>query len=296
MYSQIAANKRKTVLLIAVFIALTALLGWAISIAQNTPWLFGGILVFAVVYAWLGYYGSAKIALKLSGARPVTKKQAPQLYRAVENLSITAGVPTPEVYIIEDDAPNAFATGRDPEHAAVAVTTGLLNLLEDDELEGVIAHELSHIGNYDIRLMAVVLVLVTIIVYVSDFFLRMLFWGGDSDNRGSNALAGVIAVALAVLAPIIATLLKLAVSRKREYLADATGALLTRYPDGLARALDKIGKYPQGMRHSNNATAHLFFANPLKGKKGGGMLAGIFSTHPPVEERIKRLKSMGGEL
>lgn len=297
MYSQVAANKRKTVFLVLLFILLTAVLGWVISLVQNSPGLFVGILVFATIYALVGYYASAKIALGLTGAKPITKREAPELYRIVENLAITAGLPLPAVYIINDPAPNAFATGRNPQHAAVAVTTGLLELLTDEELEGVIAHELSHVGNYDIRVMALVLVLVTIIIYVSDFFLRISFWGGgDSDNRQSNALAAVVAIALAIVAPLVATLLKLAVSRKREYLADASGALLTRYPDGLASALTKIGSYKQGMRHANSATAHLFFANPLKGKVGGGWLAGLFSTHPPVEERVKRLRNMGQEL
>lgn len=298
MYSQVAANKRKTIYLILIFLALIGGLGWLIGESQQSPALFIGIAVFALVYAIVGYFASAKIALKLSSAKPVSKKQAPQLYRIVENLSITAGLPVPKVYIIEDEAPNAFATGRDPEHAALAVTTGLLNLLEDEELEGVIAHELSHVGNYDIRVMAIVLVLVTIIVYVSDFFLRISFWGGggDDDNSNSNGLAVVLALALAFIAPLVATLLKLAVSRKREYLADASGALLTRYPDGLASALRKIGAYKTSMRHANSATAHLFFANPLKGKSGGGWMAGLLSTHPPVAERIKRLESMGGKL
>lgn len=295
MYTQIAANKRKTVLLILLFVGIIGGLGWVISQVQGSPALFIGILVFAVVYALVGYFASAKIALKLTGAKPVDKKQAPELFRIVENLSITAGLPMPQVYIIEDDAPNAFATGRDPEHAVIAVTSGLLEKLEDQELEGVIAHELSHVGNYDIRVMAIVLVLVTVVVYVSDFFLRLTFWGSDDDSHG-NALALVLALALTIIAPIVATLLQLAVSRKREYLADASGVLLTRYPDGLVSALKKIAAYPKGMRHANAATAHLFLSNPLKGKRGGGWLASLLSTHPPIEQRIERLHAMGKDL
>ncbi len=297
MYSAIAANKRKSLLLIFVFILLISGIGWVFSQLQGTPAIFIGVAVFAVLYAWFGYYTSASIALWLTGAKPVSKKQAPQLYRIVENLTITAGLPMPGVYIINDPAPNAFATGRDPKHAAVAVTTGLLEMLEDEELEGVIAHELSHVGNYDIRLMAIVLALVTIIVYVSDFFLRMTFWGFDDDSgRGSNPLVLVGAIALALLAPLVAMLMQLAVSRKREYLADASGSLLTRFPDGLARALRKIDSYPKDMRHASTATAHLFFANPLRGKRGTGWIARLFSTHPPVEDRIKRLQQMGRKV
>lgn len=296
MYTQIAANKRKTWFFILLFVALIGGLGWIISQLQQAPAIFVGVIIFAIIYSWFGYYTSDKIALMLSGANPVTKKEAPQLYRLVENLSITAGVTPPKVYLINDSAPNAFATGRDPAHAAVAVTTGLLELLEDEELEGVIAHELSHVGNYDIRLMAIVLVLVTVIIYVSDFFLRFTFWGGDDDNGGRNPLLMIVAIGLTILAPIIAALMQLAVSRKREFLADASGALLTRYPDGLARALVKIDKYPRELRRASTATAHLYFANPLRGRHGRGWLGHLFSTHPPIAERVKRLKSMGREL
>ena len=293
MYTAIAANKRKSLLMILVFIGLVGAIGWVFSQVQGNSAIFIGVLVFAVVYAFFSYWTSDKIALALSRAKPVTKRQSPQLYRVVENLTITAGLPMPRVYIINDPAPNAFATGRDPAHAAVAVTTGLLEMLEDEELEGVIAHELSHVGNYDIRLMAIVLALVTIIVYVSDFFLRLTFWGSDNRERGGNPLILVAGIVLALVTPLIAMLMQLAVSRKREYLADASGSLLTRFPDGLARALRKIGDYPRDMRHASTATAHLFFANPLRGKRGSGWLARLFSTHPPVEDRIKRLRQMG---
>lgn len=295
MYSQVSANKRKTLILILLFIFIIGGMGWVFSQVQNTPAIFIGVLVFAVVYAWFSYYNSARMALWLTGAKPIAKKDAPALYRTVENLSITAGLPMPKVYIISDPAPNAFATGRDPKNAVVAVTSGLLEMLENEELEGVLAHELSHIGNYDIRLMAVVLALVTIVVYVSDFFMRITIWGRNSDNRQANAVAIGLAIGLAILAPIVAMLVQLAISRKREYLADASGTLLTRYPDGLASALKKIEGYKKPMRHANAATAHLFLANPLKDKRGGGFIAKLFSTHPPTAERIKRLQKMGRE-
>lgn len=294
MYSQIAANKRNTVILMIAFVLAVWGLGWVMSRALGSPGMVVGMVVFAVAYAIFGYYASAKIALALSGAKPIAKKDAPELYRTVENLAITGGLPMPQVYIIQDPAPNAFATGRDPKHAVVAVTTGLMEMLDDSELEGVIAHELSHVGNYDIRLMAMVIVLVTIISLLSDFFLRMTFWGGGGDDE-DNSNAGIFAVVglvLAIVAPIVAALMQLAVSRKREFLADASGALLTRYPQGLAGALAKIGAYNKPMRHASTATAHLFFANPLSGRGVGRGIAQLFSTHPPVEERIKRLTEM----
>jgi heat shock protein HtpX len=274
-------------------------LGWVFAEVQGTYAIFVGVLIFAVVYAFIGYYASAKIALALSGAKPIEKKDAPRLYRIVENLSITAGLPMPKVYMINDLAPNAFATGRDPKNAAVAATTGILDLLDDKELEGVMAHEMSHVGNYDIRVMGVVLVLVTVIALLSDIFMRMMWFGGGrrNDRGGGGGALVLVGILAAVIAPLIATLLKLAVSRKREYLADASGALLTRYPEGLASALEKIGSYSSPMRHASSATAHLFFANPLKNKQGKeGGFAHLFSTHPPIAERVKRLQDMGGKL
>ena len=231
------------------------------------------------------------------GAKPVEKKDAPELYRIVENLCITAGLPMPKVYIVNDPAPNAFATGRDPKHAVVAVNSGLLEVLDKQELEGVLAHELSHVGNYDIRVMAIVLVLVTIVAFISDFFFRMMFWfGGDDNNSNGNIVFLLLGLAMAILAPIIASLLQLAVSRKREYLADASGALLTRYPEGLASALEKISKYSGEDPKGNTATAHMYFSNPLANRKRGSWVAGLFSTHPPIEERIAKLREMGGKL
>jgi heat shock protein HtpX len=299
VYSHVAANKRKTVLLILVFMVLIGSLGWVFAEVQGTYAIFVGVLIFAVVYAFIGYYASAKIALALSGAKPIEKKDAPRLYRIVENLSITAGLPMPKIYMINDLAPNAFATGRDPKNAAVAATTGILDLLDDKELEGVMAHEMSHVGNYDIRVMGVVLVLVTVIALLSDIFMRMMWFGGGrrNDRGGGGGALVLVGILAAVIAPLIATLLKLAVSRKREYLADASGALLTRYPEGLASALEKIGSYSSPMRYASSATAHLFFANPLKNKQGKeGGFAHLFSTHPPIAERVKRLQDMGGKL
>ncbi len=299
MYTQIAANKRRTIYLILVFLVLATALNWVISRIEGSPGLFIFIMVFSILYAWFSYYYSDKVALAMSRARPIAKKDAPELYRVVENLAITAGIPMPKVFIIDDPAPNAFATGRDPEHASVAVTAGLLEMMDRTELEGVIAHELSHVGNYDIRVMALVITLVTMIVYVSHFFLRMSFWGGGRNRDNEGGAGGwliLIGIALAILAPILAMLLQLAVSRKREYLADASGALLTRYPAGLAQALSKIGSYPKSMRHANSATAHLYIANPLRGAEAKSWFANLFSTHPPIAERIKRLATMETQL
>ncbi len=216
--------------------------------------------------------------------------------RTVENLAITAGLPTPKIYIIEDDSPNAFATGRDPQHAVVCVTTGILPLLKKDELEGVIAHELSHVGNYDIRFMALVVALVSVVALLSNLFLRLSFWNnfGDNEERDVSPIFIVLGIVGAILAPIAAALVQLAISRRREYLADASGALLTRYPEGLARALAKIDHDPRGLQHVNSATASLFITNPLKGQRSefGKTLAGLFSTHPPIADRIKRLHEM----
>lgn len=298
MYTEVTSNKRKTFLLILGFLVVIGGFGWILSKLESTPVFLVAILIFALAYAWFSYYNSARIALMLSGAQAVTKKQSPRLYRLVENLSITAGLPTPKVYIIDDPSPNAFATGRNPEHAAVAATTGLLEIMDDQELEGVIGHELAHVGNYDIRVMGIVLMLVTVIVYISDFIMRMTFWGGfdDEGEGGRNPLFMVIGLVAALVAPAVAMLLQLAVSRKREYLADASGALLTRYPEGLASALRKIENYPKGLARASNATAHLFIANPLKGKKRGSWFVTLFSTHPPTQERIAKLETMENKL
>lgn len=291
MYTEIAANKRKTLFLMGGFVVFAWLLGWIFSRALGSPGLIYLFGIFSVGYAAISYFASAKLALALSGAKPIAKKDAPTLYRTVENLAITAGLPTPEIYIINDPAPNAFATGRDPKHAVVAVTSGLLESLDKEELEGVIAHELSHVGNYDIRLMAIVIMLVTIVAMLSNLFLRIRFFG-DDDNNQANAVFMVVGLVLAIVSPIVATIMQLAVSRRREYLADASGVKLTRYPEGLKRALEKIAADPHSVRKASPSTAHLYIASPLKGKNIGGAIAKLFSTHPPIADRIAKLKAM----
>lgn len=255
-------------------------------------------IVFPIaIFTSIGsYFYSDKIVLATSGAKQIAKSDSPELFRIVENLSIGAGIPMPKVHVINDSAPNAFATGRDPKHASIAVTTGLMERLSQIELEGVIAHELSHVKNFDTRLLAVTAVLVGFIALLTDIFMRNLFWGGmgrrDNEDSRSNAIFLVVGIVLAILAPIVASLIQLAVSRKREFLADASGALLTRYPEGLASALEKIAADPKPLKTASNATAHLYIVNPFKGKKIQGFFTGLFNTHPPAEERIKILREM----
>jgi heat shock protein HtpX len=287
MYSEIAKNKRKTWLIIALFAVIIGGLGWIISNLYGQPFFLYLALIIGGVYALIQYFAASKLALAMNGAKEVTKKDEPRLYRTVENLSIATGMPMPKVYVIEDPAPNAFATGRDPKHAVVAASRGLLDIMNDTELEAVMAHEMGHVKNYDIRVMMIVFGLVSAIGFVADMIFHMFFWGGD-DDRNPNPIFIVLAIAAAILAPFVAMLVQLAVSRRREYLADSTGALTTRHPEGLASALEKIRDHGSVMKRQNTATAHLFFANPLKGKK----LAKLFSTHPPVEERIARLRNM----
>jgi heat shock protein HtpX len=279
---------------------MAAFLVVVIGIAWAFAWIFGNPVILYVVVAISiamnvgSYWYSDKIVLKMTGAKPIEKSDNPELYRLVENLSITAGLPLPKIYIINDSSPNAFATGRDPDHAVVAVTSGLLEMLERDELEGVIAHELSHIGNRDILISTIAVVLVGFVTLLSDFFLRWSFWGGG-DRRGDGRLQLVMAVAgivLAILAPIVASLIHLAISRKREFLADASGALLTRYPEGLAKALEKISSYPGSLKKANHATAHLFIASPFRGKSAKSLISKMFLTHPPVEERVNALRGL----
>jgi heat shock protein HtpX len=293
MYSEISANKRKTWLIIACFAVLIGALGWVISNLYGNPFFLYLALIFGGAYALIQYFAASKIALAVNGAKQITKKDEPRLYRTVENLSITTGMPMPKVYIIDDPAPNAFATGRDPQHAVVAATTGLLDIMDDTELEAVMAHEMGHVRNYDIRVMMIVFGLVSVIGVIADFITHFFWFGGSNDEDSSpNPLFIVIGIVAALLAPLVAMLIQFAVSRRREYLADSTGAMTTRYPEGLARALEKIRDHGSVMRRQNTATAHLFFASPLKGKS----LARLFSTHPPVEERIARLRSMGTHL
>ncbi len=294
MYQQIDSNKRRTALLMLGFVGFITLFGWILARAAHSSGLVIGLAVFATIYAVVGYYASAAITLAIAGAKPIAKADAPELYNVVENLAITGGLPMPKIYLVSDPSPNAFATGRDPKHAVVAVTSGLLAIMTKTELEGVIGHELSHVGNFDIRLMAVVVVLVGILTVVSNFFLRFTFWGGgDGDNDSNDSNSGiflVIGIIMAIVAPIAATIIQLAISRNREYLADASGVLLTRYPEGLASALSKIQNAAQPLQHANTATAHLYIANPLKG--ASGKIARLFDTHPPIAERIKRLEVM----
>ncbi len=270
-------------------------LGWLFSYLLNNQIFLIIAVIFAFLQSFLSYWYSDKIVLSLTRAKPIEKKDNPELYRVVENLCITAGLPTPKIYILPEAQPNAFATGRDANHAVVAVTKGLLEKLERVELEGVISHELSHIGNKDMLLQTVVVILVGVIATLSNFFLKISYWSGERrrDSRDSNgailALFGIIA---AIIAPIAATLVQLAISRKREFLADASGALLTRYPEGLARALEKISADPNPLRVANNSTAHLFIASPFKGREALSWFQKLFLTHPPVEERIKALREM----
>ncbi|MHB1458271.1 MAG: M48 family metallopeptidase [Armatimonadota bacterium] len=296
MYDQISSNKTRSVLLVVFFFILVVGLGYLFSNIKGYSWIFPVAVIVAVVQSIAGFYYSDKIVLAMSHARPATREENAHLVNSVEGLAIAAGIPVPPIYIIDDGAPNAFATGRDPNHAVIVVTTGIMEKLNRVELEGVIAHEMSHIKNFDIRLMALVTILAGTIVLVSDWFLRSMWWGGgrrrSNDSGGGGAIMLVVALAAAILAPIIATIIKLSISRQREFLADASGAMLTRYPDGLASALEKISGDPEPLEAANKATAHMYISNPLNGEDGGGFIARMFSTHPPIEERIKRLRAM----
>lgn len=297
IYNHISANKWKTIALIILFVLFFLVVSFLLGRALGYGMSFVGImLIISGIMSFSSYYFSDKIVLSLSNAVPAKKENYPELFNVVTNLSIATGLPMPKVYVIQDQALNAFATGRDPKHAVVCATTGILDSLSKTELEGVMAHELSHVKNYDTRLMGVVAILAGSIALLADFFLRSLLWGGNRDrNSNSNALFLVLGLVAAILAPIAATLIQLAVSRKREFLADADGALITRYPEGLARALEKISKDQHQIKNASNATAHLFIENPFKAdtkKKNKSFIAGLFSTHPPVEERIKILRTM----
>ncbi len=293
MYKAIAANKRNTVLIIAAFLLLLALVGFvATYMFGDGNWgIFIATIIGAGIYTWIQYYAASGQALALSGARQIQKADNPRLYRIVENLSITTGTPMPKVYIIADDAPNAFATGRDPEHAVVAATTGLLALMEDDELEGVMAHEMGHVQNYDIRVSTLVFGLVIAIGFISDILLRLSFYGGNR-NSNNNPIGMVLGLAALIIAPLAAALVQAAVSRQREYLADATGALTTRHPDALARALGKLAMNGQPMRRQNSSMAHMWIADPKK----PSMAEKLFSTHPPIVERVRRLTQIGSSF
>lgn len=293
IYSAISANKWKTWLIMTLFVVFITTLAYVFCKALGVSVSLVGIAIFLSVITSIGsFFYSDKMVLLTTGAKEIKKSDYPQFYRIVENLSIGDGLPMPKVYVVDDPSPNAFSTGRDPKHGVVVATTGLLNMMNESELEGVIAHELSHIKDYDIRLMGVVVILVGFVAILSDLFIRVSFFSNsDDDNKGSGIFI-VIAFVLAILSPIVATLIQLAVSRKREFLADAAGVLLTRYPEGLASALEKLEKDKTPPKFASNATAHLYIENPFDNKKVKNLFTGLFNTHPPLEERIKILRSM----
>jgi heat shock protein HtpX len=300
---QISANKRDSWILMIIIVLLLLALGFAIGMAVYADYAGGfGFLglfgVIAIVWSLIGYYGGAGMALAVSGAKEVTHEQEPQLWNVVEEMSVAGGLPMPKVYVMESDAANAFATGRDPQHAAVAVTRGLLDRLNREELQGVVAHEMSHVRNYDIRFATLIGIMVGLIALAADFFLRWGFFfgggrrGGNRDSGGAGAIIFIIAIVLAILAPFFAYMVQFAISRKREYLADASGVELTRSPTGLADALEKIAADPVPLKTANRATAHLFISSPLHKDSGRSRL---FDTHPPIQERIARLRAMAFE-
>src|SRR5690554_3650914 len=290
MYSAIAKNKRNTIFIILLFVVIIGALGWAASVLfGGDPWFITiGTVVGAGIYALIQYFAAGRQAVAMSGAQQIQKSDNPRLYRTVENLAITTGMPMPKVYIINDPAPNAFATGRDPEHAIVAATTGLLDMMTDAELEGVMAHEMGHVKNYDIRVTMIVFGLVVAIGLIADILLRMMWFGGgnrNNNNSGGNPIMLVLGLAAMIIAPLVATAVQAAVSREREYLADATGALITRHPDALASALHKLGEYGRPMKRQNSTMAHMWISDPTK----PGIIDRMFSTHPPLPDRIRRL-------
>ena len=285
MYSAISKNKRNTVLIMAVFVALIGVVGVVVGMLNDSYSLSVIILVMATIYALIQYFAASKLAMAMTGAREIQKQDAPELWRVVENLSITSGVPMPKVYLIDDPAPNAFATGRDPQHAIVGATTGLLRIMDKRELEAVMAHEMSHVQNYDIRVSMIAFGLVSAIGLLADVALRMMFFG-DNRDRNVHPVVYLLGLAVVILAPILAAITQMAISRQREYLADASGALLTRDSEGLASALEKLKTYGQPMQKQTTSTANLFMSDPLK----PGFFAKLFSTHPPLDERIARLR------
>ena len=292
LYTHQASNIRRTWLLMTGFLVLVIAIGYVTAWYFQEPGILWVAVVFSLVMNVSAYWFSDKVALSSTGAKEADAKEYLELHRIVENLAITAGLPKPRVYIVDDPAPNAFATGRNPKHSVVAVTTGLLERLERSELEGVIAHELAHIGNRDILVMTVAVVLAGFIAMLADLFLRMSFYGGGNRDGRANAIMMVVGFVGILLAPIAAQIIKLAISRRREFLADASGALLTRYPDALASALTKISSYSAPMKRANHATAHLFISNPFGAHEMGRFVAKLFATHPPVEERINALSHM----
>jgi heat shock protein HtpX len=292
MYSQIAANKRRTVLIFAVFLVLIALLAWLLDLylvgSHGSLGIFYGILAGGIIYAVISYYAGMRLSLAVNRAQEIHKSDNPRLFRIIENLAITDGLPMPRVFIMNDPAPNAFATGRNPKNSAVCATSGLLEIMNDQELECVFAHELGHVKNYDIRVSMCAFALGAIVSLIADVIIRMTWFRGGRDQQENNQYIMILAIIAAIIAPIVATLIELAVSRRREYLADATSALTTRYPEGLISALQKIEKTGSVLSHQNTSTAHFFFANPLRGHS----ITNLFSTHPPIKDRIARLQKM----
>ena len=288
MYRAIAANKRNTWVIMVFFVAIIAGLGYVFDLyffGGGTGVVFYGVVIGALIYVAIQYYSAGNQALSMAGAKPITKADNPRLYRIVENLAITTGLPMPKVYIVEDPAPNAFATGRDPEHAAVAATTGLLEIMDDAELEGVMAHELAHVKNFDIRVTTIVFGLVVVVGLLADVLARMAFFGGMRRNGGGNPLILVVGILAMILAPLLAALIQAAISRQREYLADATGALTTRHPEALASALEKLGQYGRPLKKQQASMAHLWMADPIQ----PGVIDRMFQTHPPIKDRVARL-------
>lgn len=296
LYTQQDSNRFKTLLLMTGFFTFVMAIGYAVSWYMNNPFILYLAVGFALLMNIGSYWFSDKLVLSMTGAQPVTKQEAPVLYNIVENLAITAGLPMPKVYVVNDPAPNAFATGRNPEHAVVAVTTGLLQILNKNELEGVVAHEMAHIGNRDMLVMTVAVVLAGFVAILADFLSRAVMFGGGDSDRNRSPIFLILGIAGIILAPIAAQLIQLAISRKREFLADATGALLTRYPEGLASALEKInGAAHQPMQRTSHATAHLFISDPYAAESKrsfGQKISGLFATHPPAAERIRLLRNM----
>lgn len=287
MYKAIAANKRNTLLIMAVFVAIISAIGWAVSYAYGNTSITYIVIAGAALYAVIQYFLASKLAVAMTGAVQIEKRDNPRLYRIVENLAITLGIPTPKVYVIEDPAFNAFATGRDPKHAIVAATTGLIEAMDDNELEAVMAHEMGHVQNYDIRVSMIAFGLVSAIGLLSDIVLRMMFFGGDRRENNTQPIVLIIGLVVVILAPIVAIIVQMAVSRQREYLADATGAMTTRHPEALATALEKLQQNNQPMKRQSTSTAHLFFSNPLR----SGFFSKLFSSHPPLPDRIARLRA-----
>jgi len=286
MYKAIAANKRNTILIMAVFVGLISAIGWVISYIYGDTNITYYVIAGAAIYAFLQYFMATKLAVLMTGARQIEKRDNPRFYRIVENLAITTGLPTPNIYIIDDPAPNAFATGRDPKYSIVAATTGLLDIMNDPELEAVMAHEMGHVQNYDIRIGMIAFGLVSAIGLLTDISLRMFIFG-DRRNDDNSPVGMIIGIVVLILAPIIAAIVQMAISRQREYLADATSAMTTRNPDAMISALEKLRQQGRPMKRQNTASAHLFFSNPLK----PGFLGKLFSTHPPLEDRIARLRN-----